>query len=406
MSHDSMKPKSSSGRSRSNEQDADLLESLRSHAEPHFQRIAVELTAVLTGAALGTEDTKLVALSDVRQRLELKDAMTEWLDALCRPEQAPRFDFHRISALSSNMMCGLLLVQHELALIADEAMDSLASDVRAAVMRALAREAEMISARMQNEAPLITPPVTPPAPESAAPLQPARVRALAHDIRNPLNGAMLHATFLEREFEDLGASADLMEALVTVKAEIRRVAELVDEFVDVPLPAARSRAKIPVSLLCSRAIELVARDAAAAGIEVGADIAAEFGASDVVLEVDMSEMLEVLSQLLQQAVEAALAGGGKVLLRAHRESDSVIIEVRHDRRALSTPVPLWGALTSSARNSDPTASNNVSSNLSVAVKVVAEHGGTIEVDSEPGRTEFRVSLPIGAVTQRAAEQLS
>jgi signal transduction histidine kinase len=195
----------------------------------------------------------------------------------------------------------------------------------------------------------------------------------------------------------MGVSADLLEAVDTIKAEIRRVAEMIDEFVDAPVPAARPRARVPVSVLCSRAIELIARDAAAAGIEVGADIS-EFGASDVLLEVDMSEMLEVLSQLLQQAVEAALAGGGKVLLRARRESDSAVIEVRHDQRALSTPVPILRSLMPSSRNELPVQSLG---NLNVALKVVAEHGGTIEVDSEPGRTEFRVKLPIGAAQQRA-----
>ncbi|HMJ11445.1 MAG TPA: HAMP domain-containing sensor histidine kinase [Polyangiaceae bacterium] len=382
---------------RLDEGDVKLLEALRARATPHFQRIAAEYLALLSA-----DREQLVRLEDARTRLDLKRGLVAWMTRVCSGGAPQNGSESQGTAPPTNMAVGaLFLMQEELGRLADETLGRRGHDARRALARALAVEAHSLLAEVERSpghAP--APPAPLDLPTEPSDTERSAARTLAHDVRNPLNGAMLHATFVERELIDLGAEEDLMEAVGTIKAEIRRVAELVDDFVEAPVPVARPRARVPVSVLCSRAIELIARDAAAAGIEVGADIS-EFGGSDVLLEVDMSKMLDVLSQLLQQAVEAALAGGGKVLLRARRESEAAVIEVRHDRRAFSTPLPMLRSLMPSVGNGGASPTNGT---LNVALKVVAEHGGTIEVDSEPGRTEFRVKLPIGTVQQRLAEQ--
>lgn len=379
---------------RLDESDVKLLEALRARAAAHFQRIAAEYLALLSA-----DQQELVRLEDARTRLELKRGLVAWMNRICGGAQKG-LESQGGSPPAALAIGALFLMQEELGRLAEETLGRRAPDARRALARALAVEANALMADVDRS------PARAPMPSAPGDVisdtDRTAARALAHDVRNPLNGAMLHATFVERELMDLGAAEDLMEAVGTIKAEIRRVAELVDEFVETPVPVQRTRARVPISVLCSRAIELIARDAAAAGIEVGADIS-EFRSSDVLLEVDMSEMLDVLSQLLQQAVEAALAAGGKVLLRASRESESAIIEVRHDRRAIATPVPALRSLIPGAAVGSAASDCNHGT-LNVALKVVAEHGGTIEVDSEPGRTEFRVKLPIRSVQGRVADQ--
>ncbi len=69
---------------------------------------------------------------------------------------------------------------------------------------------------------------------------------LAHEIRNPLNGAQLHVTFLERGLRRAGiADADTLEAVRVVQDEIKRLSALVNEFLDfAQAAAARPEARL------------------------------------------------------------------------------------------------------------------------------------------------------------------
>ena len=79
----------------------------------------------------------------------------------------------------------------------------------------------------------------------------------------------------------------------------------------------------------------------------------------------------------------SLAGGDG------RQSLPLVVSVRHN--GVGVPEELKAHLF------DPFVSGKAGGTglgLSLVAKIVAEHGGGIEFDSEPGRTEFRVLLPL------------
>lgn len=209
-------------------------------------------------------------------------------------------------------------------------------------------------------------------------------RAFAHEIRNPLNGAQLHVTFLQRELGKLGADNDVLDATRVIASEIQRIAGLVKHFLE--SSAAPARARVSLRALCLRAVQLIARDAERAGVEVGT----ELDSADCTVEVDLSRMDQVLLQLLQRAVEGALASGGKVVVRAHRDVRDALIEVKHDGTPKAALVD-----TLLARIDDDAPS------LNLALRIMADQGGSIEVLSTPGRTEFRVKVPLEATATTA-----
>jgi signal transduction histidine kinase len=208
---------------------------------------------------------------------------------------------------------------------------------------------------------------------------------LAHEIRNPLNGAQLHVTFLERALRKKGAPQDELDAVRVVDDEIKRLSGLVVEFLDFARPKPLEPEPTSIHAVCERSAQLM-RPAAE---EAGATLTLEMPAQDLVSYLDKPKIEQVLLNLLQNAIEAIEPGrGGSVHLRARRRPRHVIIEVEDDGRGLPSPTPpIFDAFFS-------TKPSGTGLGLAIVHRIVTDHSGTIDVDSRPGKTLFRVTLPI------------
>ncbi len=209
---------------------------------------------------------------------------------------------------------------------------------------------------------------------------------LAHEIRNPLNGAQLHVTFLERELARAGLKdQDTAEAIQVVRDELRRLSRLVSEFLDFARPKPLVTRPTSVISLCERAALLVSPDTAGAHVELKTDLPS----TDIVLELDPAKIEQALLNLLRNAVDASSAGGGgMVVLRARRQPRHAVVEVEDDGPGLASPdAPIFDPFFS-------TKPNGTGLGLAIAHRIVTDHEGAIEFQSRPGKTLFRVTLPI------------
>jgi PAS domain S-box-containing protein len=207
---------------------------------------------------------------------------------------------------------------------------------------------------------------------------------LAHEIRNPLNGALLHVSFLGRALGKSAAHKDALEAAKVVEDEIKRLARLVTDFLDFAHPRPLSVSSTSARMLCERAAHLVASAASAAKVNVTLDLPA----SDLVFEADTQRLEQVFLNLLQNAIEALVPHGGHVVLRARRAPHEVTFEVEDDGPGLSAATSrIFDAFYS-------TKPNGTGLGLAIVLRIVTDHHGTIDVDSHPGRTRFRVKLPL------------
>jgi nitrogen-specific signal transduction histidine kinase len=67
----------------------------------------------------------------------------------------------------------------------------------------------------------------------------------------------------------------------------------------------------------------------------------------------------------------------------------VVIEVEDDGPGLPSPdAPVFDAFFS-------TKPSGTGLGLAITHRIVTDHGGTVDVESRPGRTCFRLSIPIG-----------
>jgi PAS domain S-box-containing protein len=206
---------------------------------------------------------------------------------------------------------------------------------------------------------------------------------LAHEIRNPLNGALLHVTFLERALRRTGADADSQDAVKLVGGEIRRLSALVKDFLVFARPNPPERRPSSLNAVCSKVLSVVTADAASDQVSVEAD----FATQDPIALVDPEKIEQALLNLVRNAIDAvASGGGGRVVLRTRRQPRVAVIEVEDEGPGLPSPAaPIFDAFYS-------TKPHGTGLGLAIVHRVVTDHDGTIDVESRPGRTVFRVTL--------------
>ncbi len=218
---------------------------------------------------------------------------------------------------------------------------------------------------------------------------------LAHEIRNPLNGALLHVTYLERALKKLPEqSGEALGAVKIVGEEIRRLSALVKDFLVFARPSPANLKPTWVHQVCRRVADIVRSEAGASQTVIELDLARD----DIEMRLDAEKMEQVLLNLLRNAVEAlGSIGGGTVTLRTRRRPRELAIEVEDDGPGLPSPdAPIFDAFFS-------TKPSGTGLGLAIVQRIVSDHGGSVEVESKPGQTVFRVVLPVGG--DAAGEQL-
>ena len=104
------------------------------------------------------------------------------------------------------------------------------------------------------------------------------------------------------------------------------------------------------------------------------------------------ELNQVWSNLISNAIDA-VAAGGSVEVGAHRRDDSVVVQVVDDGPGI--PPDVRERIFEPFFTTKP-AGEGTGLGLAIARSLILQHHGEIEVESRPGRTEFRVTLPSGA----------
>jgi two-component system nitrogen regulation sensor histidine kinase GlnL len=214
---------------------------------------------------------------------------------------------------------------------------------------------------------------------------------LAHEIKNPLAGITGAAQLLS-----MGLSAEDIELTDLIVAESRRIVKLleqVEQFGNLMPPESK-----PVNL--HDVLDRVRRSALL-GFGARMTIIEDYDPSLPLALGDKDQLLQVVLNLVKNASEAAGDAGGTIRLHSYyehsfrlRRSDGtgqslpLQIEVIDDGPGL--PVAIQDDVF------DPFVSgreNGTGLGLALVSKIISDHGGWITVNSAPGKTVFRISLP-------------
>jgi PAS domain S-box-containing protein len=205
---------------------------------------------------------------------------------------------------------------------------------------------------------------------------------LAHEIRNPLNSASLQLTVVQRRLQREPIDAQgATEAAQLVAAEMKRLAKLVDEFLQFARPQPLQLRKADLRITAGELVDLVRPEAEQAGVELSFRPDGAF-----VAQFDEEKIKQVLFNLVRNAVEAA-GRGGHVEVRVRPNGEQVFIEVEDDGPGLPSPeTPIFEPFFT-------TKGEGTGLGLSIVHRIVTDHGGKVDVTSRPGRTVFSVALP-------------
>jgi len=217
-------------------------------------------------------------------------------------------------------------------------------------------------------------------------------RRLAHEIKNPLTPIRMSLETLQAASADNNPRfpALFKESAAVVLEEVDRLKRIVDEFTRF--------ARLPKPQLQDLDLEDLVKQVctlyAAPPPGISLEPALETGLH---AQGDRDQLTQVLVNLVKNAQEA-MPGGGKIWVRARSRDGQAVIEVEdtgpgvkpEDRTRIFEPY-------------FTTKGAGTGLGLAIAARVCQEHGGTLEVDGEPGKGAiFRVTIPRQASAASAA----
>ena len=217
----------------------------------------------------------------------------------------------------------------------------------------------------------------------------------SHELRTPLAAIRGYTELAQRKSHEL--PADVAHAMSRVESETGRMTHLVEDLLLLArLDSGRALVREPVDV--TRLVVDAVSDAHIAGLDH--DWALELPEEPVVVVGDEARLQQVLVNLLANA-RIHTPAGTAVTTSLSQEGGTAVLTVADDGPGIAADLLpeiferfARGDSSRSRRTGAPAASGSTGLGLAIVAAVVKAHDGTIEVRSEPGRTEFVVRLPV------------
>jgi len=217
---------------------------------------------------------------------------------------------------------------------------------------------------------------------------------LAHEIKNPLSGIRGAAQLLEQS-----VTPEELPLARLVREEVDRIVDLIDRVEVFGDERPIERQPINIHAVLDR-VKLLAKS----GVGRNISFSEEYDPSLPPVFGNRDQLIQVFLNLVKNAAEAlertprgeihistAFRPGIRIAVQGVSQRISLPLEIVIEDNGPGIPPDLLPILF------DPfvtTKANGSGLGLALVAKIVGDHGGVIDSDSRPGRTRFRVLLPV------------
>ena len=209
---------------------------------------------------------------------------------------------------------------------------------------------------------------------------------VAHEIGNPLNSLNIHLQLLERDIAHLaeGDRQNLGELVDVAKKEVARLDRIISQFLRAIRPTQPHFEKANVSQVLKDTLEFLKHEIRDRDVLVEVETADDVPA----IQLDVAQIKQAFFNIIRNAIQAMPKGG---LLRIQVGSTDRFVAVSFKDTGPGIPPEELSHIFEPYTTSKPEGSGL---GLMIVQRIVRDHGGQIEVQSEPRiGTTFTLYLP-------------
>jgi two-component system sensor histidine kinase HydH len=207
---------------------------------------------------------------------------------------------------------------------------------------------------------------------------------IAHEVRNPLNSAKLQLELLDRRVRRAGiVDPKILEPCELAQTEIERLTRLLNDFLAFARPPELHLDQHDVTQIVRQVVELerAMADQRRAHLEL------VVAPAQLIAHVDAAKLHQLLLNLVRNALEAVAVGGHVTVELSAAETELTFV-IQDDGPGMPESVQ--------SRIFEPffsTKDGGTGLGMSIVHSLVAQHGGTIELETSPHGTRFTVRIP-------------
>ena len=214
---------------------------------------------------------------------------------------------------------------------------------------------------------------------------------VAHELGNPLNSLNIHLQLLERDLrrragdQPAPEDGDLLASVEVARGEVARLDTIINQFLGAVRPAHTTRSMVRINDVLRESLAFLEPEIRDRDVIVQA----ELGDGLPLIPANPDQLKQAFYNLIKNAVQALSHGG---ILRVATSRSDTQLEISFEDNGTGIPIEDMAHITEPYFTRKKTGTGL---GLFIVQRILHEHGGHLELLSQPGRgTTARIVLPL------------